>query len=167
MFPIYKYNKSKKGLTVVELLVVIAISAVALTSLLGLASFSLGVSTLIKHTNQANNLAQETMEAVRNFREGTGWNTQGLGKLATSTDYFPQATGTPQIWQLILGKETVDIFERKVIFEDVLRDGNNNIVASDGTFDPDTKKVTAIVSWSEKGGIKQIKLVTYLTNWKK
>lgn len=159
---------NKKGLTVVELLVVIAISAIALTALLGLASFSLGISTLIKHTNQANNLTQETMEAVRNFKEGTDWNTQGLGELTTSTDYFPQATGTPQVWQLISGKEMIDIFERKVIFEDVKRDADNNIATSGGgTFDPDTKKVTAIVSWPEKEKTRQIKLVAYLTNWKK
>ncbi|PIS39155.1 MAG: hypothetical protein COT33_03460 [Candidatus Nealsonbacteria bacterium CG08_land_8_20_14_0_20_38_20] len=167
MFPIHKGNKSGGGLTVVELLVVIAISTVALTSFLGLVSFSFGISVLIKHTDQANALAQEIMEAVRNFRDGTDWNATGLGKLATSTDYFPQATSTPKIWQLIPGKETVDIFERKVVFEDVRRDGDDNIVASGGTFDPDTKKVTVNVSWSEKGEIRQIKLVTYLTNWKK
>lgn len=154
-------------MSVIEILVVTFVITVTLTSLLGLASYSLGISTLLKQTNAANNLAQEEMEAVRNFRDSTQWNTNGLGKLATSTDYFPRATGTPAMWELTLGKETLDIFERKVVFEDVRRDVNFNIAASGGTLDPDTKKITAIVSWPTRSGTRQVKLITYLTNWKK
>jgi len=119
---------NKKGISIIEILVVIAIIITALSSLLGLASFSLGVSTLIKQTNQANNLSQEVMEAVRNFRDGTSWDIDGLGKLATSTDYYPQATGSPSKWQLVQGTENIDGFTRKVVFEDVMRDSNSNIV---------------------------------------
>ena len=167
MFLIYKPNKFEEGISVIEIVVVVAIITIALTSLLGLASFSLGISSLIKQTNQANDIARETMEAVRNFRDGTIWNTNGLGALATSTDFYPQATGTPSGWQLNLGTQIVDSFSRKVVFEDVMRDGNFNIVTTGGTNDPDTKKVTVTVSWQERGRSHQVKLVSYLTNWQK
>ena len=156
---------NKKGISIIEILVVIAIIITALSSLLGLASFSLGVSTLIKQTNQANNLSQEVMEAVRNFRDGTSWDIDGLGKLATSTDYYPQATGSPSKWQLVQGTENIDGFTRKVVFEDVMRDSNNNIVEA-GTYDPNTKKVIVTVSWKERGRDHESEIFTYLTNWK-
>jgi len=157
---------NKKGISIIEILVVIAIIITALSSLLGLASFSLGVSTLIKQTNQANNLSQEVMEAVRNFRDGTSWDIDGLGKLATSTDYYPQATGSPSKWQLVQGTENIDGFTRKVVFKDVMRDSNSNIVESGGTNDPNTKKVTVTVSWEERGRDHKLEIFTYLTNWK-
>ena len=156
---------NKKGISIIEILVVIAIIITALSSLLGLASFSLGVSTLIKQTNQGNLLSQEVMEAVRNFRDGTFWNIDGLGKLATSTDYYPQATSSPSKWQLVQGTENIDGFTRKVVFEDVMRDSNNNIVEA-GTYDPNTKKVIVTVSWRERGRDHKLEIFTYLTNWK-
>jgi type II secretory pathway pseudopilin PulG len=157
---------NKKGISIIEILVVIAIIITALSSLLGLASFSLGVSTLIKQTNQGNLLSQEVMEAVRNFRDGTSWDVDGFGKLATSTDYYPQATSSPSKWQLVQGIENIDGFTRKVVFEDVMRDSNSNIVESGGTYNPNTKKVIVTVSWKERGREHKLEIFTYLTNWK-
>jgi len=156
---------NKKGISIIEILVVIAIIITTLSSLLGLASFSLGVSTLIKQTNQGNLLSQAVMEAVRNFRDGTSWDVDGLGKLATSTDYYPQATSSPSKWQLVQGIENIDGFTRKVVFEDVMRDSNSNIVEA-GTYDPNTKKVIVTVSWKERGRDHKLEIFTYLTNWK-
>lgn len=157
---------NKKGISIIEILVVVAIIAIAFSSLLGLASFSLGVSTLIKQTNQANNLSQEVMEAVRNFRDGTSWDTDGLGKLTTSIDYYPQATSSPSKWQLVQGTENIDGFTRKVVFEDVMRDSNDKIVESGGDFDLNTKKVIVTVSWEERGREHKVEIINYLTNWK-
>ena len=159
-------NDNKKGASIIEILIVIAIIVIALTSLLGVATFSLRISTLMRETNQANNLSQEVMEAVRNFRDGTSWDIDGLGKLATSTDYYPQATGSPSKWQLVQGTENIDGFTRKVVFKDVMRDSNSNIVESGGTNDPNTKKVTVTVSWEERGRDHKLEIFTYLTNWK-
>ncbi|KPJ57513.1 hypothetical protein AMJ49_00025 [Parcubacteria bacterium DG_74_2] len=150
----------------IDILVVIAIIVNVLVTLLGLTSFSLGISTLIRQTTQANNIAQETIEAVRNFRDGTTWDVDGLGTLAMSTDYYPQATSSPLEWQLAQGTETIDSFSRKVVFEDVMRDLNSNIVESGGNYDPNTKKIIANVSWQEKGRTHQVEINTYLTNWR-
>ena len=158
-------NDNKKGASIIEILIVIAIIVIALTSLLGVATFSLRISTLMRETNQANNLSQEVMEAVRNFRDGTSWDVDGFGKLATSTDYYPQATSSPSKWQLVQGIENIDGFTRKVVFEDVERNSNSNIVEA-GTYDPNTKKVIVTVSWKERGRDHKLEIFTYLTNWK-
>ncbi len=149
-----------------EILVVITIITIALTSILKLVSFSLRASTLIKQTHQANNITQETIEQVRNFRDGTNWNTDGLGALNVSTDYYIQKSGSPLQWQLSEGTETTEGFTQRVVFENVMRDGNDNIVLAGGINDPDTRRVIAAVSWQERGKNHQIELSTYLTNWK-
>jgi type II secretory pathway pseudopilin PulG len=158
---------NKKGSLIVEILVVIAIIAIALASLFGLTYFSLDASHLAGQNTQAEALAQEAMEAVRNFRDGTSWNINGLGKLATSTDYYPKATSSPFKWQLIQGQETINIFTRKVIFYSVQRDANSNIVVSGGVNDPETKKASVSVSWTEKGRPHQVSISTYFTNWRR
>jgi len=141
-----KNQKFVKGISIIEILIVIAIIVIALSSLLGVAAFSLRISTLMRETSQANNLTQETIEAVRNFRDGTDWNKNGLGTLTTGVSYYPQkSTDTPPKWQLVQGEETTDGFTRKVVFEKVFRDTNDNI-SSSGTEDPNTRNATITVS---------------------
>lgn len=149
-----------KGVSIVEILVISAIIGTAFVSLLGLATLSLKSSTLIKETTQAENIAKETIEAVRNFRDGTDWDTDGLGTLTSGISYYPEINITE--WTLTPGEETINGFTRKVIFNNVLRDGSNNIVETGGANDPDTKKVTVTVSWKER----EVEIITYLTNWK-
>jgi len=151
-----------RGISVIEILVVIFVLSIAFVSILGLLTFSLSVSSSIKDTTQAVNLAQETLEAVRNFRDGTDWETNGLGTLTTGVSYHPEKTGdSPPQWTLTQGEETVDGFSRKIVFEQVFRDGNDDIVETGGTLDVDTKKVTVTVSW----GNREVTITTYLTNW--
>ena len=154
---------SKKGISIIEILVVIFILAIAFASILGLLTFSLRVSTLIKENTQAINLAKETVEAVRNFRDGTSWDINGLGTLTTGVDFHPEKTSdTPPKWELLLGEETIEGFSRKVVFEEVFRDGNDDIVETGGILDSETKKGTATVSWRDR----EVKITTYFTNWK-
>ena len=151
----------------IEILTVVAILAITLTALLGLINFSLGVQGLAKETTQANNLAQEVMEAVRNFRDGTSWYVDGLGALNPMVNYYPQKTAdNPPKWQMILGQEQTSGFTRRFVVHDVLRDANDNIVESGGATDFNTKKITVFVSWTRKGVSRQIILDTYFTNWK-
>lgn len=154
--------KNKKGVTVVELLVVVSILLVAFVGILGLLTFSLQTSNLIKETTYANFLAQEIIEAVRNFRDGTDWNINGLGTLTTGVSYYPEKTSdTPPKWTLVAGEETINNFTRKIVFKNVQRDGADNIVEAGGIDDPKTRKITVTVSWKDKA----VEIVTYLTNW--
>ena len=153
-----------KGFTVVELMVVVFILLVAFVGILGLLAFSLQTSNLIKETTYANFLAQEAIETVRNFRDGTDWSTDGLGDL-TAGVYHPEKTGDiPPKWSLFLGEETINNFSRKIVFENVQRvTGSDDIFEGTGVpySDSDTKKVTIIVSWKDK----TVEITTYFTNW--
>jgi len=153
---------SGKGVSIIEILVVIFILVIAFVSILGLLTFSLRISTLLRENTQAINLAQETVEAVRNFRDGTNWDTDGLGILATGVAYHPEkTTDSPPKWELLLGEEAIGGFSREVVFEEVFRDGNDNIVGTGGILDPETKKATVTVSWRDR----EVKIITYFTNW--
>ena len=159
----YSNVKMRKGFSVIEILVVIFILAVAFVSLLGLLTFSIRLSTLMKEEAFARNIAQETLEAVRSFRDGTTWGTDGLGSLTTGAALHPEKTGgVPPAWVLLPGEEIVEGFFRKVVLEDVFRDSSDDIVETGGTLDPDTKKATVTVSWEDR----ELEIVTYLTNWK-
>ena len=156
----------KKGISLIEILVAVSIIAVTLTSLLGLASFSLKTTMLVKETNQANNIAQEMMEQIRNLRDGTSWNVDGVGTLTAGINYYIQKVGDPAQWQALSGTETVYGFTKKAVFENVMRDGSDNIVEAGGINDADTRKVTVTVSWQERGRTHSTELITYLTNWR-
>jgi hypothetical protein len=151
---------NNKGVSIIEILVVIVIINVVLVALLGLAAFSLKNSTFIKETSQADFLVQEAFEGVRNFRDGTDWDTDGLRALS-GTYHLEKSGDVPPKWQLISGPETINGFTREIEFENVFRDGNDNISES-GSPDPDTKKVTVAVSWKDK----EVKIATYFTNWR-
>ena len=170
----YHPGNKNRGESLIEILVTIAIIGLTMVTLLGLASLSWSTLVLMRQITLANNIAQETMEAVRNFRDGTFWNNDdpqdkydGLGVLTAGISYHPEkSTDNPPRWMMISGEQTADGFTRKVIFENVMRDGNDNIVVGGGIDDPGTKKVTVTVSWQERERPHQVKLVTYLTNWK-
>jgi len=160
-----------KGISIIEILIVIALIIIALTCLLDLVTYSLKISTSIKETFIANNLAQEAMEAVRNFRDGTDWDTDGLrdyilGAATSSDPYHPEldTAFSPPKWRLTADAETINSYTRKVVFEKVSRDTNDNIeeIYNPDNDDSNTRKVIVTVSWQDK----EVKLVTYLTNWK-
>lgn len=163
---ISKYQISIKGITIIEILVVIAVMTIAFGSLLGIVLFSLKVSATIKETTQANSLAQEVIEAVRNFRDGTIWEIDGLGTLTNNVDYYPEKSGDiPPKWTLIQGVETLDAFTRKVVFERVSRDpitDDIEAIYNPMNNDSDTSKAIATVFWKDK----DIEVITYLTNWR-
>ena len=158
--------RGKNGLSLIEILVAITIISTTLVSLLGLTSFALRITSSINQTNRANNIAQGLMEQVRNFRDGTLWNVDGLGIVATNTDYYIQKSGTPLKWQPVEGTETIDVFTKKIVFEDVMRDANDDIITAGGINDPNTKKASVTVFWDERGISHQIELASYFTNWR-
>jgi type II secretory pathway pseudopilin PulG len=164
---INKILKNKKGISVVEILIVVVIISVGLVALLNATTSSLKFSRLMKENDQAKELAQEALEAVRSFRDGTDWEIDGLGFLPLGTYHPEQTTDSPPKWALFTNEGTVTlgaaIFKRKVVFENVYRDFNDNI-ASSGTEDLNTKKITATVSWDN--GNKKVEISTYLTNWR-
>lgn len=169
-----KTQRYSKGISIIELLVAIVIIGVAVSALISFATFSLRTASLLKQTTQASFFAQEAMEALKNYRDNTSWNDDdpldkydGLGVVPTETSLRFELSGdTPARWQFLLGTETLGIFTRDIVMEFVGRDTQDNIVASGGTLDLETKKATVTVFWEERGGIRELEIITYITNWR-
>lgn len=159
-------GNNQKGISVIEILIATAVLGIALVSLLGLINSSLHTSSLIKQNTQVDALIQETMEAIRNFRDNTVWDSNGLGVLTKNADYYPRKAIDGLSWELVPGEETIDEIARKVVFYRAYRDENDDI-SENGIEDPDTLKAVATVSWPEKGKTKSVEVSTYFTNWKK
>lgn len=158
-------RKSEKGGLLVEIVVVVGIIAGSLAAILGLATAFLVTSQIVQQTSQAGALAQEGLEIVRNYRDGTDWAVDGLGLVAFApSSYHPEQSGSPPEWMLVSGSEAIGEFTRQIKFEQVSRDGSANIATS-GSIDPDTVKATATVSWQERGRNHQVELEAYFTNW--
>ena len=169
-----EHQRYNRGISIIELLVAIVIMGVAVSALISFATFSLRTVSLLKQTTQASFFVQDAVEALKNYRDNTEWNDDdpsdnydGLGQVAIGVPFHLELSGdAPPRWQLLLGEETLGIFTRDIVMESVERDTADNIVESGGTFDPETKKATVTVSWEERGGIKELEITTYLTNFR-
>ena len=157
--------KSEKGSLLVEI-VVVGIIVGSLTAILGIATMFLTTSHIVQETSKATALGQEAMEIVRNVRDGTDWAVDGLGILALSPAvYHPEQSGSPSKWILVSGSETIGAFARQIQFEEVSRDGNDDIAAV-GAVDPDIVKTVVTVSWQERGRNHEVQVNGYFSDWR-
>lgn len=161
------YTKSA-GFIFLEIIIAVALISIVFITLLGIGGIALSLATSVQKTTEADALIKEELEAIRSFREGSVWATDGLGLLSTGVInpyYVVQDTSvTPPKWKFNAGTETIGAFTRKVVFDKVSRDpGANNIeeVYNSAHDDPDTRKVTVTVTL----GTKTYQVVSYLTNW--
>ena len=89
--------------------------------------------------------------------------------LTGHNDFYLNEVSTDE-WELAPlngGVETISTnptFTRQIIIENVLRDGNGDI-ASTGTVDYNSKRVTVTVWYEERGNQHEIHLTTLLTAW--
>jgi hypothetical protein len=112
----------------------------------------------------AANYARQGIEIARSIR-AQGWTTPFL---ATDCSLGCGATQSNNQWAWSGSSITNGNFSVSIFVNDVQRDANNLIVQSNGTNDPDSKKITARVQWtSTLGNRKSLTTSTYLTNWKK
>jgi len=157
-----KKNAKNRGWGMLEIIVVVAIIGFALTALAGLGNYALKISSQLKNNVIATNLAAEAIETAQAVKN-ENWNL--LANLSEGLPYHPEKSGSPPKWVLVSGSENINGFSRRIVLSPVLRDSNDDIALT-GNLDPQTKKITATVSWNETGTDKQISLTVYLTNWK-
>ena len=156
-------RKKSKGVGLVEILIVLAVVGVGFLAIISFLIFSRGVTFQVARSTEATTLAEEAIEAVRGMRD-EGW-TANIAPLTSGTTYYPVVTADKWTLSTTNPGPISNLYTRTVVVEDVGRDGNDNIVASGGTPDPNTKKVTATVSWTEATQNKQVVLTTYITNF--
>ncbi|MBI2050165.1 MAG: hypothetical protein HYT35_01770 [Candidatus Staskawiczbacteria bacterium] len=158
----------RNGFITLDILVAVVIINVAFLTLLGISAMSLNFSSSIAKTIQADALIKEEIEAIRSFRDGTDWSLDGLGAVNKGSSYhaFLDTSSNSAKWNLVSGAETVGIFTRSVVFDDVSRDPSTKNIEDNynpSHNDSDTVKITATVSWQDKTS----EVAAFLTNWQK
>ncbi|MEK7147820.1 MAG: hypothetical protein AAB758_00825 [Patescibacteria group bacterium] len=150
-----------QGSSLVEALVAVSIFLVVVISVTSVSSFLIKNSLETLAKVQAAYLTEEGLEVMRLFRD-VSWS-NNIASLVSGDPFSLTFDG--EGWDIVSVSAPVDgTFSRTLMLGDVYRDGSGNIVASGGTLDPNTKKITSTISWNSRGGLNTRSLSTYLTN---
>lgn len=155
-----KTIKNKKGFSLLEILLATALFAIFSVGVLGLIIQGWQMNRVATETTIAKEYASEGIEAARSVSN------RSFSSLVNSGSVGVTLSGG--VWTF---SGTNNIFDSKytrtIAVADVYRDGSNNIVASGGTLDPLTKKITSTVSWNFSAvRPESVVLSTYITNWR-
>jgi len=152
--------KYSHGQSILEVIV-----AMAIFSLIGAAMATLVVGGFTGleqggEYTQAQALAQEGIEAVKSIQAGA-WN---------EIIYSQSGVATSSNQWIFSGEdtsETIGQFTRTITFNDVCRDGSNDITDCPGSYtDVHSKKASVSVSWEIRSGVtNSVQRASYLTNW--
>lgn len=157
-----KFKTGQNGFGLIEILIVGAVMAIGFVGLVSFLVNSQSLTFQATRNTEAAALAEEGMEAVRSMRDES-WATN-IAVLSAGTTYYPVISGSE--WTLSTTNPGVidNLYTRTAAIEDVNRDASDDI-ASSGTADPNTKKVTVVVTWKENQINKNVTLTTYITNF--
>lgn len=141
-------NSFIKGISIVEIIIAAAIISISVVGIVGAIQVYLKIVYQNTRESQAVLLLDETAEALQYMRDMSFathiadadlneeytilWNGSGYD-FATSTITLPYD------------------MTRTVVFENISRDGSDQIVVSGGTQDVDTKKAIITIAWPYKG----------------
>jgi len=157
----WKLAAPKAGFALIEALVASAVIALVLAGVVAALLLTLRSALGNTASVQSAFLAQEGIEALRILRDN-GWSAN-IASHPSGVNFYLVFDGTT--WQATTTNRSIDgTFERSAALADVYRNGNEDIVQSGGTLDPNTKKVTVSVSWREGGATTTRSLSAYLTN---
>lgn len=149
-----------KGVSIIEVIIGSALLLFAVTGLLTAYSMFIKVGMNTLNNIQATYLLEEGIEVASILRD-YGW-TSNISGLNSSTKYYFYWDGTG--WTATTTVAKIDsLYTRYAIFGGVNRDSNDNI-ASSGTLDSGTKKVTVVVSWQNGATTTSRTLSSYVTN---
>ena len=158
--------KLNNGFTIIEIVVVIAVIITVFLTVLSFFVLDIKATERSQMRLKAIAFAKEGIEGIRNFRDRTTWDVDGLGLIIAGSDYYLVSSSAG--WDLVLGSEDINEFNRRIVVNRVSRDINDDIEAIYNPLndDPDTKLITVVVSWSDRQGNASEVLSTYLTNWR-
>src|SRR3990167_11209677 len=123
---------SSKGFGLIEIIIGSTILTVSLIAISTYFQKSLQLSQDSAKTVQASFILEEGIEVVKFFRD-TSW--QNISGMTANTSYYFQFDGTK--WATTTSNVLTDnVFERKLVINNVSRDANDDIVSSGGSNDP-------------------------------
>lgn len=152
----------KQGFGLIEIVIVTAIVSGALFAFSQAGAFALKLLRHEKETLEMTLLAQEGLEAARSVRD-RAWN-----DIASRTDagspsslYYPILSAGKWVLTATSPGLISSKYTRSLIFEKVMRNGSDTIVAAGGTDDTGTRKVISRVA----AGTRTVELAAYLTDF--
>ena len=148
----------REGFGLIEIIVVAAIASTTLAAFLQAGILSVRLLHAERESLEATMLAQEGMEAVRSVRDES-W-TNNIVPLVNGTVYYPSVVNSKWTLGTTAPGLINQVYTRQIIFSQVSRNGTDDIATS-GTVDAGTRKVTVTVAWSTK----QVQLVAYITDF--
>ncbi|MES2436478.1 MAG: hypothetical protein V4519_00545 [Patescibacteria group bacterium] len=151
-----------RGMGLIEIVIG---SAIIVTGILSLISaFGMYISYALAHQRnvQAAYLAEEGLEAVTYLRDKS-WTTN-VQPLSTTTTYYLAWDTSAAYWKATTTMQYIDAeFLRTFAITDVVRDSNGRI-ATTGTYDADTKKITVNLSYREGKATTTKSMTTYIAD---
>ena len=155
-----KKQSKKNGYGLVEIVVGSAIIATVLASAVFAVTEIRRLDERTTFTIRANYLLLEAVDVIKIFRDNS-WTTE-VATLSLDTPYY--LVWESSTWNATTSQNVIDgTFYRTVTLSAVNRDGNDNI-ASVGTLDTGTLKVTATAAWSFANSTTTKTFETYVTD---
>lgn len=152
-----------RGIALIEIIVGVAIVAASFLMLGNIAQLSVRLADVGTQRLQAVFLASEGIEAVRAVRD-RGW-TLYIAPLSTSTIHYLLFDGMSGEWRTTTTAQIIDgVFARSFTLGEVRRDASDDIVASGGTVDSDTRRIDMTVAWGNRGRAYKESISTYITD---
>lgn len=149
--------KSPRGSLMLEVLLAVGIGGMFMSALLGFVLMSNASADRARENAQALWDAQEGLEALQTM-SFSGLTTTTTGALTFASNQWTLATNGPQTLP--------DGMSRVVKVETVSRDNACLVVASGGTVDTDSKKLTSAVTWVDNNERSHtVTLSALRTNW--
>lgn len=146
-------NSFIKGISIVEIVIAAGIIAISVTGVVAAIQIYLKIVYQNTRESQAVLLLDETAEALQYLRDAS-YQTN-IADIPTGTPYTVFWDST--IYKLATSTITLQYdMTRTVTFEDVYRDGSDQITVGGGTEDVDTKKATITIAWPYKEETKTL-----------
>jgi prepilin-type N-terminal cleavage/methylation domain-containing protein len=155
----YRRSRRLSGFTLLEMIISLAFIAILLLGASEVFYLSLNTVDRSRQYTTAELMAHDLLELVVSKRN-EDWNSLVPGQYYFVDDLV-SGIGFAS------GSENIEEFNRSVYITAVYRDGGGNIVTSGGTLDIDSMKAEAVVTWNDRFAGREIRLVEYLTNWKR
>lgn len=150
--------QEQKGFFLIEVVVAVSVIAVVLILLLGSIQNTVAVSKRSLEQVQSAYLLEEGAEAIKVIRDNQWSNISGL---TSGVQYYLFYNGTT--WVTTTTPNIIDQFTRTVTVVPVYRDATDDI-ASSGTLDAGTRRVTVTVSWTAPRGVQNKTMALYVAN---
>ncbi len=154
---------TRNGQSIIEVLVASAVGVILITGAIVIIAPTLKGSSASTTRSVSVARAVDLLENVRAWSE-SDWNRIASLSTSTASQYYLTTSTSP--FSVQSGVESLRLstttYTRYFRVSDVYRDGSGAIVASSGSLDPSTKKITAVYSLQNNATSS---MVTYVTRW--